>query len=96
MFIESEKTADEILMRPSTTYVGIENVNANEIRKYTWQWESPEGEATSDKTSYEELLISRKFTNECVNAATGVMTDCFGFYVNEVQMDEAWFCPLRG
>ena len=93
-FIE-ERTAAEIFDE-AKHYVGLEGASANDVRKYLWQWESPENEPTSDKTSDDDLLFSEKFSDERLHAATGILVDRFGYYPSEIQISRAWFCRLRG
>ena len=93
-FIE-ERSADEIFDE-AKHYVGIEGANSNDVRKYLWQWEAPNNEPISDKTSDDDLLYSDKFSDERIHAATGILVNRFGFLPSEVQIKRAWFCLLRG
>ena len=96
VFITSDKTAEE-LFNEAKHYVGIENVNCHEIRKYLWHGEAgDENSETSDLVSDQQLMYADRYKEERINAATGILTDRFGFYLNEVQIEDAWFCNLRG
>ena len=96
IFITSDKSASEIF-NEAKHYAGIENVTSIDIRKYLWHGEAgEEGVDPSDMVSDLSLMYADKFKEQRINAATGILTDRFGFYLNEVQIEDAWFCTLRG
>ena len=95
IFITSDKSARDIFDE-AKHYVGIDNVNTNEIRKYLWQGESDDDTDPSDLVSDIELMYSTRYKEERINAVTGILTDRFGFYLSEIQINDAWYCNLRG
>ena len=96
IFITSDKSAEEIFDE-AKHYAGIENITCQEIRKYLWHGEAGDQDADpSDLVSDHQLMYADRYKEERINAATGVLTDKFGFYLNEVQIEDAWFCNLRG
>ena len=78
IFLTSDKTAKEIFDE-AKHYVGIENINTNEIRKYLWQGEAGDDTDPSDLVSDIELMYSTRYKEERVNAVTGILTVSLGF-----------------
>ena len=90
------KTANE-LFEEAKHIVGIENLNSKEIRHYLWNGEAPSGEKDqADKATEDEILYSPKYSNERYDAVIGVLIDRFGYYMSEIDIENVWFCNLRG
>ena len=95
IFITSDKTASEIFDE-AKHYAGIEDVSCKEIRKYLWHGEAGDEDTDpSDLVSDQELMYAARYKEQRINAATGILTDRFGFYLNEVQIQDTWYCNLR-
>ena len=87
--MKSSRPAED-LFKEAQHNVCIRNVKINDITRYAWKIDK------NAEINEDEALFGKIFAEERVEAAVGICIEGFGFYANEVEIEDAWFCPIRG